>query len=195
MTYHFNGTYENGESFNATAPGIPVNLTLGTLIQGLNSGLSGACVGQTRKIFIPHQLGYDDDAEAGTNGNAIPPHTDVIFLVKVINIFPFETEVITSVYENTTDFALIDGQDNLLENDKSNEGDNNDSKRPLRNHPRAIPHHSRPFWWYLQFLAIPVLIILLVVDAYYLYKIYFPHGRVKFYKVRDHEPNDIVSTL
>ncbi|XP_054775640.2 peptidyl-prolyl cis-trans isomerase FKBP10-like [Lytechinus pictus] len=184
-----------------------MNLTLGpSLIQGFNLGLFGACIGQTRRIFVPYRLGYGD---AGAGG-VIPPKTDIIFLVGVLDIFkpePTETEtdyVHEVTYENTTEFVTDSNEiDDFDTGDDTNNNviDNNHGKgdgggsRDRNDHVRRRPHRGRSFWWYVQFLAIPVLIILLIVDAYYLYKIYFPHGRVKFYKVRDHEPNDIVNTL
>eukprot|EP00057_Strongylocentrotus_purpuratus_P007974 XP_011662448.1 PREDICTED: FK506-binding protein 2-like [Strongylocentrotus purpuratus] len=185
----YNGTFEDGVSFDATKPGASMNLTLGpSLIQGFNLGLYDACIGQTRRIFVPYRLGY---GEAGAGG-VIPPRTDIIFLVVVLDIF--KPDYVGFNYENTTELIDIDDFDDETAIDHGKGKGDRDGKG-RNNHVRRRPHRGRPFWWYVQFLAIPVLIILLIVDAYYLYKIYFPHGRVKFYKVRDHEPNDIVNTL
>jgi FK506-binding protein 2 len=82
---HYTGSLTNGEQFDSSIPrGQPFSFKIGQgmVIQGWDSGLLSACVGEKRKLIIPPNLGY------GEHGSPpkIPGNSVLIFDVEVIDI-------------------------------------------------------------------------------------------------------------
>lgn len=53
----------------------------GQVIQGWDEGLVGAKVGATRRLVIPSELAYGDQAN-----NGIPANSDLVFIVKILGV-------------------------------------------------------------------------------------------------------------
>jgi len=70
VTVNYRGTLLNGNEFDATEPGRPARLTVGSLIAGWKQVLKQMPVGSHWQIFVPPQLGYGErgvGAEIGPN--------------------------------------------------------------------------------------------------------------------------------
>ena len=86
------GKFKDGKLFDsnmdakykATKPEFPVTLGAPQVIPGWEKGLIGAQEGTIRQMTIPYQLAY---GERGMPG-AIPPKSDLIFIVKVVKLTP-----------------------------------------------------------------------------------------------------------
>ena len=84
LAVHYVGTLENGEKFDSSRDrGRPFEFTLGAkqVIPGWDLGLMGTKVGEIRKLVIPPQLGYGDQAV----GN-IPANSTLNFEVELLEI-------------------------------------------------------------------------------------------------------------
>ena len=84
LAVHYVGTLENGEKFDSSRDrGKPFEFTLGAkqVIPGWDLGLMGTKVGEIRKLVIPPQLGYGDQAV----GN-IPANSTLNFEVELLEI-------------------------------------------------------------------------------------------------------------
>ena len=54
--------------------------------------------------------------------------------------------------------------------------------------PKVSQKNNGKIYYHMQYVAIPVAIILFCLVAYCLYTVEFPDRKVKFYRVRDHDP-------
>lgn len=89
VAMQYTGTLLNGKQFdsNASPDKEPYSFVLGTrsVIKGWDEGLIGMKKGGTRKLEIPAELGYGDQAMGD-----IPPGSDLYFDVKLLDIVPSE---------------------------------------------------------------------------------------------------------
>lgn len=84
ITVHYVGTLEDGTVFDSSRDrNEPYQLTLGAgnVIAGWEEGLVGMRVGGTRKLIIPPELGYGDQAVGD-----IPANSTLIFEVELLSI-------------------------------------------------------------------------------------------------------------
>ncbi|XP_073428807.1 peptidyl-prolyl cis-trans isomerase FKBP10 isoform X1 [Dendrobates tinctorius] len=84
VRYHYNGTLMDGVLFDSSYSRNNTYNTyigMGYIIQGMDAGLQGVCIGEWRRIIIPPHLGY---GEKGA-GNSIPGSAVLIFDVHVID--------------------------------------------------------------------------------------------------------------
>ena len=83
---HYRGSLlSDGSVFDSSIErGTPFEFTLGTgmVIQGWDKGLLNMCVGEKRRLKIPADLGYG----ARGAGASIPPNSDLVFEVELIEI-------------------------------------------------------------------------------------------------------------
>ena len=70
----FDGNFDKPTAFQFPLGG-------GQVIQGWEEGLLGAKIGATRRIVIPSELAYGDQAN-----NGIPANSDLVFVVKLIKV-------------------------------------------------------------------------------------------------------------
>jgi len=80
VTVNYRGTLLNGHEFDATEPGHPAHLTVGTLIAGWKEALKLMPVGSHWQLFIPPALGY---GERGI-GADIGPNEALVFDVELL---------------------------------------------------------------------------------------------------------------
>lgn len=71
--YVFDSSYERGE---------PISFPLNGVIRGWTEGLQLMKVGGTNIFYIPYQLGYGEQGA----GQQIPPYSDLIFKVELLDI-------------------------------------------------------------------------------------------------------------
>ena len=86
---HYTGwLYDNGEAgrkFDSSKDrGEPFSFPLGAgrVIKGWDEGVAGMCVGGTRRLIIPPQLGYG----ARGAGGVIPPNATLLFEVELLGV-------------------------------------------------------------------------------------------------------------
>ena len=89
VTVHYTGwLYENGEKTTKFDSSVdrrePFSFVLGVgqVIRGWDNGVSGMQVGGSRTIVIPSDMGYGSRGA----GSVIPPNSDLIFEVELIEI-------------------------------------------------------------------------------------------------------------
>ena len=89
VTVHYTGwLYENGEKTTKFDSSVdrrePFSFVLGVgqVIKGWDNGVSGMQVGGSRTIVIPSDMGYGSRGA----GSVIPPNSDLIFEVELIEI-------------------------------------------------------------------------------------------------------------
>ena len=85
VVVNYVGTLENGTKFDSSIDrGETFSFTLGEnrVIQGWELGVLGMKIGEKRKLTIPPELGYGDQAV----GNIIPANSTLIFEVELIEI-------------------------------------------------------------------------------------------------------------
>ena len=89
VTVHYTGwLYENGEKTTKFDSSVdrrePFNFVLGVgqVIKGWDNGVSGMQIGGSRTIVIPSDMGYGSRGA----GSVIPPNSDLIFEVELIEI-------------------------------------------------------------------------------------------------------------
>ena len=97
VTVHYTGwLYENGEKTTKFDSSVdrrePFSFVLGVgqVIEGWDNGVSGMQVGGSRTIVIPSDMGYGSRGA----GSVIPPNSDLIFEVELI-----EVETVATVVE------------------------------------------------------------------------------------------------
>lgn len=86
--FNYTGLLINGDIFDSTEKhGRPFECVVGSkkIIQGMSLGLLGMQVGGLREIHIPSSLAYGER----TLGK-IPPHSDLIFKVELLEARPRE---------------------------------------------------------------------------------------------------------
>ncbi|MGB3722820.1 MAG: FKBP-type peptidyl-prolyl cis-trans isomerase [Pacificimonas sp.] len=82
---HYEGSLSDGTVFDSSyARGQPAPFGVGQVIPGFAEGLQLMQVGAKYRFFIPSALGY---GETGA-GAAIPPNSDLMFEVELIDIAP-----------------------------------------------------------------------------------------------------------
>ncbi|KAG8446685.1 hypothetical protein GDO86_014224 [Hymenochirus boettgeri] len=84
VRYHYNGTLMDGVLFDSSYSRNSTYNTyigMGYIIQGMDAGLQGVCVGEWRRIIIPPHLGY---GEKGA-GQSIPGSAVLVFDVHIID--------------------------------------------------------------------------------------------------------------
>ena len=83
VTIQYTGALaSDGSVFDSSVGrGEPATFPLDNLIQGWQEGIPGMKVGGKRRLFIPAAKGY---GEAGS-GASIPPNSDLIFDIELIN--------------------------------------------------------------------------------------------------------------
>lgn len=82
---HYTGTLINGKKFDSSVDrGEPLPFTLGQnrVIQGWELGILGMKLGEKRRLTIPSQLAYGDQAV----GDMIPANSTLIFEVEMVGI-------------------------------------------------------------------------------------------------------------
>lgn len=68
----FDGNYDSGQ---------PIEFSLNQVIPGWTNGIPGMKIGGVRRLLIPAELGYG----AQGSGDVIPPNSDLIFEVVLVN--------------------------------------------------------------------------------------------------------------
>lgn len=90
MTIHYRGSFlSDGKQFDSSYDrGQPMEFTykVNRMIPGFEEGLGILGKGGKAKLIIPYFLAYGKDGRAG----AIPPYSDLVFDVEVINLQPAE---------------------------------------------------------------------------------------------------------
>lgn len=81
---HYTGWLENGDKFDSSAGGSPLEFKLGDgrVIPGWEEGILGMQVGERRRLIIPPNLAY---STAGF-GDVIPPNATLTFEVELAGI-------------------------------------------------------------------------------------------------------------
>ena len=79
---HYEGKLPNGKVFDSSiARGEPIEFPVDQVIAGWTEALQLMKVGAKYRLFIPSRLGYG----AHGAGNAIPPHSTLIFVVELLD--------------------------------------------------------------------------------------------------------------
>lgn len=80
---HYEGKLPNGKVFDSSiARGEPIEFPVDGVIAGWTEALQLMKVGAKYRLFIPSRLGYG----AHGAGNAIPPHSSLIFEVELLDV-------------------------------------------------------------------------------------------------------------
>jgi FKBP-type peptidyl-prolyl cis-trans isomerase len=85
VSVHYVGTLENGTKFDSSIDrGEPFSFTLGEnrVIKGWELGVSGMKIGEKRKLTIPSELAYGNQAVGGV----IPANATLVFEVELLGI-------------------------------------------------------------------------------------------------------------
>lgn len=89
VSVHYTGWLDNngakGQKFDSSIDrGAPFQFPLGAgrVIPGWDEGVAGMKIGGKRTLMIPSKLGYG----AQGAGNVIPPHTNLIFDVELLDV-------------------------------------------------------------------------------------------------------------
>ncbi|XP_048870790.1 peptidyl-prolyl cis-trans isomerase FKBP10 isoform X1 [Brienomyrus brachyistius] len=93
VRYHYNGTLLDGTPFDSSYNRKQTyNTYVGKtwLIQGMEEGLLGMCVGEKRNIIIPPFLAYGDTGY----GTVIPPHASLTFDVLLVDMHNPKDDII-----------------------------------------------------------------------------------------------------
>lgn len=83
VTVHYHGTLIDGTVFDSSIQrGEPASFPVNGVIQGWQEALTLMTAGSKWRVFIPSELAY---GERGA-GNAIPPHSPLVFDIELISI-------------------------------------------------------------------------------------------------------------
>ena len=86
VTVHYVGTLTNGTIFDASRnhgnQGFTFTLGAGQVIRGWDVGVAGMKVGGKRKLTIPSEMAYGNQAV----GRIIPPNSTLVFEVELIKV-------------------------------------------------------------------------------------------------------------
>ena len=86
VTVNYVGSLTNGQVFDASAnhgtAGFTFNLGAGQVIKGWDQGVAGMKEGGKRKLVIPADLGYGNQAV----GNVIPANSTLVFEVELVKV-------------------------------------------------------------------------------------------------------------
>lgn len=86
VTVNYVGSLMNGTVFDASKnhgdTGFSFTLGVGQVIKGWDQGVSGMKVGGKRKLVIPSDLAYGDQAVGGV----IPANSDLVFEVELLKV-------------------------------------------------------------------------------------------------------------
>ncbi|XP_022106264.1 FK506-binding protein 2-like [Acanthaster planci] len=173
LTVDYEGTFDNGTVFDSSfARNESFKFTLGDprLTKGWNMALQGACVNDELQLKIPYSLAYGEDGRPPI----IPPRTDLNFWVHVL--------AIDDVNLSLTGNGAADG---FMTNATDSTSDMDDDDDDTEGNPE--PFDPSGLLYKLQFLAIPVAVILFILVAYCIYTVEYPDRKIKFYRVSDHE--------
>ena len=86
VSVEYTGTLTDGTQFDSNAgKGSPFTFMLGSgqVIKGWDNGLVGMKVGGKRRLIIPPDMGYGDQAAPG---GAIPPGSTLVFTVELLDV-------------------------------------------------------------------------------------------------------------
>jgi len=90
VSLNYTGTLENGKVFDSSIPrGEPFTFTLGQgqVIQGWEQGILGMKVGGKRRLVIPGDMAYGNQAIPGPDGSVlIPANATLIFDVELVEV-------------------------------------------------------------------------------------------------------------
>uniref|UniRef100_A0A8C6SCB7 peptidylprolyl isomerase n=1 Tax=Neogobius melanostomus TaxID=47308 RepID=A0A8C6SCB7_9GOBI len=98
VRYHYNGTLLTGDMFdssylrNAT---YDTYLGQGDLIEGMEEGLLGMCVGERRVVIVPPFLGYGENG----SGSTVPPQATLVYEVLMVDVFNSKDNLTVTVKE------------------------------------------------------------------------------------------------
>uniref|UniRef100_A0A8C7P0S5 peptidylprolyl isomerase n=1 Tax=Oncorhynchus mykiss TaxID=8022 RepID=A0A8C7P0S5_ONCMY len=98
IRYHYNGTLLNGVPFDSSHSRngtYDTYVGMGYLIKGMDEGLIGMCVGETRTIIIPPFLAYEEKGY----GTVIPSQATLVFEVFMIDLFNPKDDIAVVVKE------------------------------------------------------------------------------------------------
>ncbi|CAL8314335.1 unnamed protein product [Arctogadus glacialis] len=104
VRYHYNGSLLSGTYIDTSFSSNKTYDTYvgkGDLIQGMEEGLLGMCVGERRIVVVPPFLGYGEKGY----GTKIPPQATLVFEVLLVDLFNTNDDmevVITSLAKNCT---------------------------------------------------------------------------------------------
>lgn len=85
VTVHYTGTLENGDTFDSSVGGDPIEFPLRNLIAGWQEGIPGMKIGGKRKLTIPSHLAYGDRDTKDNMGNVIiPGGSTLIFEIELL---------------------------------------------------------------------------------------------------------------
>ena len=84
VTVHYSGWLTNGTMFDSSvARGMPATFPLNRVIRGWTEGVQMMVVGETRRFWIPSELGYGSSDAAG---GVIPANSMLVFDVELLSM-------------------------------------------------------------------------------------------------------------